>query len=42
MRTDRPAPDSEVLVRDNNSGENKRSRLKMVGTLLDSAVTLKP
>lgn len=31
---------SKVLIRDNNSGENRGSRLQMLGMILDSTVLL--
>lgn len=40
-RAERLAPNSKMLARHNDSGENKRSRLKLVGTLLDSAMLLR-
>lgn len=41
MRAERLAPNSEMLARDNDSGENKGSKLKLVGTSLGSAVLLR-
>lgn len=41
IRAERLAPNREMLARDNDSGENKGSKLKLVGTLLDSAVLLR-